>query len=107
MTQLGQHPVDVVGRGLVVLEEEDRAVEVRLPRRGHRLHQQPEAAAAERSADGAAADRADVRVVGGLRHLSTCLVPEDREQAFTREVRALRRADANQPVAVEGGYPGT
>ena len=43
--------VDVVRRRLVVLEEEDRAVELDLPRRAHRLHQEPEAAADERRGD--------------------------------------------------------
>src|SRR6185312_9008441 len=36
VTELREHPVDVVGRGLVVLEEEDRPVDVELPGRAHR-----------------------------------------------------------------------
>jgi len=46
-----------------VLEEEDRAVEVDLPRRAHRLHEKPETAADERCGNAPTANRPYPRVV--------------------------------------------
>ena len=48
VSQLREHAVDVPGRRVHVLEEEDRTVEVDLPRRAERLAQQPQTAADER-----------------------------------------------------------
>ena len=102
LVQLGQHPVHVPGGRVHVLEEEDAAVERDLPRRPHRLQQQPEAAADDRRGDPAAVDRAHVRVVRVARHLARAAAAQHREQAVAAEVGRVLVAHAGEPVAVEG-----
>src|SRR2546423_10254987 len=68
--ELGQEAVDVVRGRLHVLEEQDRALDVDLPRSPHRLHQQPEAASDERRGHLAAVERPDVRIVRIARDLA-------------------------------------
>ena len=63
LRELQEEAVDVPGRTVDVLEEEDSAVQVDLPRRAHRLHQQPQASSGERSGDPPLPDRSGVRVV--------------------------------------------
>ena len=67
LRELQEVPVDVVRRAVRVLEEEDRAVELDLPLRPHRLHEQPEAASDERCSRLAASDRPQPRIVGTRR----------------------------------------
>src|SRR5207253_11245534 len=62
VAKLCQLAVDVVRRRVRVLEEEDRAVGLELPRRREGLEQEPETASHERGGDAPRGDRADVRV---------------------------------------------
>src|SRR5262249_42892381 len=68
--EVGQHPVDVPGRAVDILEEEDRSVELELPGRRERFAQKPEAATDEWSRNPAGTQAADVRVVGTRRDLA-------------------------------------
>src|SRR3954466_2790105 len=88
--ELRQEAVDVVRRRLHVLEEQDRVVGLELPRRAHRLHQEPEAPADERRVHAAAAERANVRVVGIARDFACPVAGEHLQQPFARELRRLR-----------------
>ena len=62
--ELGQDRIGPVRLQADVLEEEDRALEVELPRRAHGRDEERKAASDERSGRLPAADRADVWVVG-------------------------------------------
>ena len=75
MPQLGQHAVHVPGRRVVILEEEDAAIEVDLPRCPHGLEEEPEAAAGERSGDTPASDGADIGVVRVAGDFARTLAP--------------------------------
>src|SRR6476646_6027261 len=62
--ELIEEAVEEIRRELHVLEEEDRALELDLPGRAHRLNQEPEAASDERSGHLPRADRAYIGIVG-------------------------------------------
>ena len=101
MRELDEVAVEVVRRRMCVLEEEDGSLELDLPRRAHRLHEEPEAAADDRRGDPPAADRPHPRVVGVVRHLARSAGPEDIEKPVRRERRRLDGADAHQAVPVD------
>ena len=86
-----------------VLEEEDAAVEVDLPRRAHRLHEQPEAAADERRRD-AAPRRSPARTgrpgLAAPRRSSSPARTSRRRALAERRRRPCRRRPC-KPVAVE------
>src|SRR5712691_279624 len=100
--ELRQHSVDVPGRAVHVLEEEDRAVELDLPWSRERLAQEPEAAPDERRGCLAAADRADVRIVRARRYLAERLrTGHGPQEALLRPVAALRTAHPGEAGPVE------
>ena len=104
-SELRQEPVHVVRRRLDVLEEEERAGEVDLPRSPHRLHEEPQAAADEWRAHLAAPDRPHVRVVGVARDLAEPAAAQHAQQAIAREIGRLGRPHADEAVAVERREP--
>ena len=59
--QLGQHAVDLVGLGVGILEEEEAAVAVNLPRRAERGGDQRQAAAGDAAGRAAGVERARAR----------------------------------------------
>src|SRR4051794_21614819 len=101
--ELRQEAVDVVRRRLHVLEEQDRVVGLELPRRAHRLHQEPQAAADERCRDLPAVQRADIRVVGIPRDLARAVARQHVDESFAREARPVFVADSDEAVAVQRG----
>ena len=103
MGELDESPVDVPGRRVHVLEEEDRAVEVDLPGRSHGLHEEPEAAACKRRRGLAANDGAHVGVVRVARDLARAAAPQNLEEARSGERRRLLVAHACDTGAVERG----
>ena len=78
--ELDEEAVEVPGRQVDVLEEENAAVELDLPGRAHRLHEQPQAAADERRGRLPSADRPHVRIVGVARDLAGRGAAEHRGQ---------------------------
>ena len=105
MRELDELPVQVVRRRVRVLEEEDGAVELDLPRRAHGLHQQPEAASDEGRGHATAVQRSHPRVVGIVRHVADTAGVEHVEEPLRGERRRVGRADAHQAVAVDGRDP--
>ncbi len=101
MRELHEVAVEVVGRRVRVLEEENRAFELDLPRRPHRLHEQPEAPPDERRRDPAAVERAHPRIVGVVWHLARAAGAEHVEETLLRERGRVGRADAQEAVAVD------
>src|SRR5215470_1338383 len=99
--------VEVVRRRVRVLEEEDDAVEVDLPRRAHGLHEEPQAAADERRRHPSAVDGPEPWIVGVARHLTGPTRPQDVEETLLREGRRVVRPDAHQAVPVDGRDTGT
>src|SRR5437870_5746840 len=104
--ELGQETIQMVRRQLDVLEEEDRALRLELPRRPHRLHQEPQATPHERRGHLAAANRTDVGIVRIPRNLAGAPCGEDLQQPLARERRGLPVPDPRQAVGVEGGEAG-
>src|SRR5581483_5142889 len=106
MAELRQLAVDVVRRGERVLEEEDRAVRLELPRCAQGLHEQPQAPAHERARRPSGRDRPHVRVVGVWGHLADGVAAQHLQQPLAAERRGVLLADADKAVAVERREPG-
>ena len=106
VAELGQLAVDEVRRRVGVLEEEDRALGLELPRRPEGLQQEPEAAADERPARLAGCDRADVRVIWVARDIADDVAAQHTQQPLAGERGRLLVADTDQAVAVEGRKAG-
>jgi hypothetical protein len=103
--ELKEVPVDRVRRAADVLEEQDRALQLELPRRRQRLHEELEAAADERRRHLAAANDAEPGIVGVRRHLPGTATAEHLQQPVLREVADVRAADAREAVAVDRRQP--
>ena len=106
LLQLGEHPVDVPGRRVDLLEEQDRPLQLELPWRAHGLEQQPQVAAGQGPGGPAAADRPEEGVVGVGRHRAGAVAPQRGQQPVAGEVAGLGPAHGHQVGAVEGGQPG-
>src|SRR6185295_3955914 len=107
LVEVEKRAVDLNRRTARVFEEEDRVVEVRLPRRPDREDEVEEAPADEAAARLPTRDRNDGQAVGVLRHRARGLAAQHTQKAVAREARRRGLAEHRQARPVERREPRT